>query len=49
MRHKKDNRSFTKDEQNEINNLMRNISKINMQSSGITLDEIDAYIALKVM
>ena len=43
----KDNRSFTKDEQNEINNLMRNISKINMQSSGITLDEIDAYIALK--
>lgn len=43
----KENRSFTKDEQAEINNLMRSISKINMQSSGITLDEIDSYIALK--
>ena len=43
----KDNRSLTKEEQSEINNLMRNISKINMQSSGITLNEIDSYIALK--
>lgn len=41
------NRAFTDGEKNQINEIMKNISKINMQSSGITLEEIDSYIALK--